>query len=153
VNGANVVVYQPQAIDWPEHQTLTTREAIAITLPGENSPVLGTTEISFLTQTDSATDDVILSNPQLQASHFPTLDTAQAARIEPQIKTALPDIHARPVARQSVILSLKQQSQPRTAELNSDPPIIFYSAKPASLVVIDGEPAWPRSIAPGFRSR
>jgi hypothetical protein len=71
VNGANVVVYQPQAIDWPEHQTLTTREAIAITLPGENSPVLGTTEISFLTQTDSATDDVILSNPQLQAEVAP----------------------------------------------------------------------------------
>src|SRR5690349_21282731 len=35
VNGVNVVVYQPQAIDWPNHETLTTREAISNTLPGE----------------------------------------------------------------------------------------------------------------------
>lgn len=38
VNGANVTVYQPQAIEWPDHQRLTTREAIAITLPGEKAP-------------------------------------------------------------------------------------------------------------------
>src|SRR3954470_635709 len=60
INGASVVVYQPQAIEWPNHETLTTREAIAITLPGEKTPVLGTTEISFSTQTDAATNQVIL---------------------------------------------------------------------------------------------
>ncbi len=117
VNGANVTVYQPQAIEWPDHQRLTTREAIAITLPGEKAPVLGTTEISFATETDAATNNVILSNPQLLASHFPSLDTAQAARIEQQIKAALPDVHARPVPLESVILSLKQQAQPENAEL------------------------------------
>ena len=91
VNGTNVVVYQPQAIDWPDHQTLTTREALAITLPGEKKPVLGTTEMSFSTQTDAATGNVILSNPQLLASHFPALDTAQATRIEQQIRDGAPD--------------------------------------------------------------
>ena len=140
VNGAAVVVYQPQAITWPDHATLTTREAIAITLPGEKTPVLGTTEISFSTQTDAATNDVILSSPQLLASHFPALDTGQAARIEEKIKTALPTIHPSPVALQSVLLSLKQTSKPDEAPLNNDPPVIFYSAKPASLVVFDGEP-------------
>ena len=45
VNGANVVVYQPQAIDWPDHATLTTREAIAITRASDKTPVLGSTEI------------------------------------------------------------------------------------------------------------
>jgi hypothetical protein len=71
-----VVVYQPQAIEWPNHETLMTREAIAITLPGEKTPILGTTEISFSTQTDAASGNVVLSNPQLLTSHFPTLDTA-----------------------------------------------------------------------------
>ena len=74
--------------------------------------MLGTTEISFSTHTDAATDDVILSSPQLLASHFPTLDTGQAARIEEKIKTALPTIHPSPVALQSVLLSLKQTSKP-----------------------------------------
>jgi hypothetical protein len=140
INGANVVVYQPQAISWPDHETLTTREAIAITRPGETTPILGTTEISFSTQTDAATGNVILSNPQLLASHFPSLDTAQAARIEQQIKAALPDIHARPVALESVLLSLKEHPKVENAAINNDPPAIFYSAKPASLVVLDGEP-------------
>jgi hypothetical protein len=140
INGANVVVYQPQAIEWPDHKILSTREAIAITLPGEKAPVLGTTEIAFSTQTDAATDDVLLSGPQLKASHFPSLETAQAARLEQQIKTALPDIHPRPVALQSVLLSLKDHAQPDNVPINNDPPDIFYSAKPASLVVFDGEP-------------
>jgi hypothetical protein len=140
VHGAAVVVYQPQAIDWPNHETLTTREAIAITLPGEKTPVLGTTEISFSTQTDAATDNVVLSNPQLLATHFPSLDTEQATRIQQQIKDALPDVHARPVALQSVLLSLRQQAQPQAAALNNDPPVMFYSARPAALVVFDGEP-------------
>ncbi|MEA2741364.1 MAG: hypothetical protein QOH05_4671, partial [Acetobacteraceae bacterium] len=140
VNGASVVVYQPQAIDWRDHERLTTREAIAITLPGEKAPVLGTTEISFSTLTDAATENVVLSDPKLLASHFPALDTAQAARIEQQIKEALPAVHARPVALQTVILSLKQHSEPHNADLNNDPPVILYSAKPASLVVLDGDP-------------
>ena len=89
VGGANVVVYQPQAIEWPDHKVLTTREAIAITRPGEKTPILGTTEISFSTQTDAVSGNVILSDPQLKASHFPALDTQQAARIEQQIKAAL----------------------------------------------------------------
>ncbi|HEY4043951.1 MAG TPA: hypothetical protein VGM32_19180 [Rhodopila sp.] len=152
VNGANVVVYQPQAIEWPNHETLTTREAIAITLPGEPKPVLGTTEISFSTQADALTGDVILSNPQLLASHFPSLETERSARLEQQIKTALPDIQLRPVALQSVILSLKERAQPENAALNNDPPAIFYSAKPASLVVLDGEPVLAPVGATGLSS-
>ncbi len=111
VNGASVVVYQPQAIEWPNHETLTTREAVAITLPGgEDSGAWHDRDLVF--DPDRCRDgDVILSNPQLLASHFPALDTEQASRIEQQIKTALPDIHARPVALQSVLLSLKQRAR------------------------------------------
>ena len=140
VNGASVVVYQPQAIDWPDHAILTTREAIAITRAGDKTPLLGTTEISFSTLTDAATGYVILSNPQLVTSRFPTLDTAQAARIEAQIRQILPTIQAKPVPLQSVLLSLQQQSKPTNAEISNDPPTVFYSDKPALLVVFDGEP-------------
>ena len=72
VNGVNVVVYQPQAIDWPNHETLTAREALAITLPGEKKTVLGTVEMSFATLTDAATGNVILSKPQLLADALRT---------------------------------------------------------------------------------
>jgi hypothetical protein len=140
VDGASVTVYQPQAIDWVNHETLTTREAVAITPAGETTPVLGTTEISFSTHTDAATNDVLLSNPQLLNTHFPALDTTQATRIEQRIKAALPMIQPRSVPLQSILLSLKQQAQPDTAQVKNDPPVIFYSAKPASLVVFNGDP-------------
>lgn len=119
-----MIVYEPQAIDWPNHETLTTREAISITRPGEKEPVLGTTEMSFSTETDAATGNVILSNPQLLATRFPTLDTWQAIRLEQQIKAALPTIHLRPVALESVLLSLKQRPQAQNADLKNDPPVI-----------------------------
>src|ERR1700757_4195260 len=60
VDGTSVVVYQPQAIEWPNHEALTTREAIAITPKGAKAPILGTTEMSFSTQTDAANGNVVL---------------------------------------------------------------------------------------------
>jgi hypothetical protein len=124
VNGTSVVVYQPQAIEWSNHQTLTAREAIAISKPGEKTPILGTTEISFETQTDAATSEVLLSDPKLLASHFPTLDTEQATALEEKVRDALPNIHPSPVALNPVLLSLKQTAQQENAPFNNDPPVI-----------------------------
>jgi hypothetical protein len=70
VNGTSLLVYQPQAIDWTNHQTQTTGEAIAISKRRED-PDPGYTEISFETETDAATSEVLLSDPKLLASHFP----------------------------------------------------------------------------------
>src|SRR5689334_3527430 len=77
-NGATVEVYQPQAISWPDHGTLTTRAAMSIARPGSKTPVLGTVEVAFATRTDMAAREVTLTDPKLVASHFPSLDTGQA---------------------------------------------------------------------------
>src|ERR1700759_5195704 len=77
-NGGTVMVYQPQAISWPEQKTLTARMALAITPVGAKAPILGTVELSFASTTDDATRLVTLSDPKLISSHFPALDTAQA---------------------------------------------------------------------------
>ena len=45
----------------------------------------------------------------------------------------------RKVPLASILLSLNQLPV-ETVKVNNDPPVIFYSAKPASLVVFDGEP-------------
>src|ERR1700730_6939374 len=39
--GASITVYQPQAISWPDRQTLTARAAIAITQPEHDQTILG----------------------------------------------------------------------------------------------------------------
>ena len=57
-NGTTVVVYQPQAVSWPDQKTLTARMALAITPAGAKDPILGTVELSFATTIDNATSVV-----------------------------------------------------------------------------------------------
>ena len=137
--GAGVTVYQPQAISWPDRKTLTARAAIAITPAGAKAPILGTIEVSLATTTDAATGIVTLSDPRLVASHFPSLNTDQATALEQKIRAALPDMQIHQVPLDSVLLSLKQNPV-SSVEVNNDPPTIFYSDRPASLVVFDGDP-------------
>ncbi len=141
VNGASVTIYEPQAIAWPDHQTISARTAVAITPAGSDKPILGTVEVRGATQTDFDTRTVTVSDLSLQSSNFPTLTTDQAARLEDRIKAALADMGPKRVPLDTVLLSLKEgQAQPQDVSLNNNPPAIFYSDHPASLVVFDGEP-------------
>ena len=135
----NVVVYQPQAISWPGRKTLTARAAVAITPSGQAKPLLGTIDVSLATSTDEREGVVMLSDPTLLATHFPALDTAQAASLEAKIRTALARMQIRPEPLQAILLSLNQLPATNVA-LNDDPPTIFYAGRPASLVIFDGEP-------------
>ena len=136
-NGATVTVYQPQAISWPDREKLTARAAVEIKPKGQNKPLLGTVELSMSTSTDAGI--VHLSDAQLLATHFPALDTQQAATLEAKLRAALPEIDLRPVPLSAVLLSLEQSPEAPVAVKN-DPPTIYYASTPASLVVFDGEP-------------
>ncbi|HEX3995108.1 MAG TPA: hypothetical protein VHX39_28370 [Acetobacteraceae bacterium] len=137
--GATVTVYQPQAVQWPDHQTLTARAAIAIVQPGQSKPVLGTIELTLATQTDDATGIVHLSDPKLLNSHFPSLDTKQAQDLQAKISADLPTMETHQVPLGAILLSL---GQPPIASVpvSNDPPEIFAADHPASLVVFDGDP-------------
>ena len=138
-NGASVTVYQPQAVEWPDRQTLTARAAIAVTRPGQARPILGTIELTLATRTDEATGIVHLSDPKLLETHFPSLDTQQAGALSEKIRAALPEMETHEVPLTAILLSLKQAPVAAVA-VNNDPPVIFAADRPASLVVFDGEP-------------
>ena len=137
--GASVTVYQPQAIDWPDHQKLTARAAVAITQAGHTQPILGTIELTLATQTDEATGIVHLSDPELLNSHFPSLDTQQAQDLQAKISAALPSMDTHEVPLTAVLLSLGQ-APVASVPVDNDPPVIFAADHPASLLVFDGEP-------------
>jgi hypothetical protein len=137
-DGATVTVYQPQATGWPERKRLSARAALSIVRPGEKHPLMGTIDLSLATAVDAAAGVVNLSDPQLISTHFPSLDTQQAAALEAKVRAALTAMEIRQVPLASVQLSLKQL--PVTSiVVRNEPPIIFYSERPASLVVFDGE--------------
>ncbi len=139
-NGATVEVYQPQAISWPDRKTLNARAALSIEPAGAKTPLLGTVELAFATETDAASQLVTLSDPRLVASRFPSLDTAQAAQLEDKIKAALPGIALKQVPVESITLSLLDAGGVQSVAVNNDPPEIIHSPRPASLVVFDGDP-------------
>ena len=82
---------QPSAA-WPNHITMegagvTVYQPQAITPPHAKVPILGTVEVSLDTRTDLATRTVFLSDPRLDSSRFPALDTAEAARLAFAVNT------------------------------------------------------------------
>ncbi len=151
-NGATVVVYQPQAISWPDQKTLAARMALAITPPGSKTPVLGTIELSFATTTDNATHLVTLADAKLTSSHFPSLDTARAQQVNDRIAAALPSLQLKQVPFDAIALSLKELPQTvQPVAVNNDPPTIFHTDRPASLVVFDGEPVLAQAGNSGIK--
>jgi hypothetical protein len=97
--------------------------------------------VSFATTTDPAARSVTLDAPTLTATHFPSLDTEQAQQLEQRIKAALPAIALKQVPLDTILLGLKEAPQTaRPVAVNNDPPVIFHSDRPASLVVFDGDP-------------
>jgi hypothetical protein len=148
-NGADVVVYQPQAISWPGQTMLTARAALAITRRGTSKPVVGTIEFSGSTATDFGNRAVTVHDLKLVSSHFPSLDTAASSELEGKIRQALPAMGPKTVPLDNVLLSLKDKpANPEGVKLSEEPPVIFHSSRPASLVVFDGEP----TLAPAGRS-
>jgi hypothetical protein len=141
VDGGSAVIYQPQVISWPERRTLNTRVAMAVTPDGTKTPILGTMDVAFASVTEFATRSVLLTNPQLQATRFPAADTDQAARFEAKIRSALAALPPKHVPLDTLLLSLRDRGvEAPNVTLNHEPPRIYYSSRPASLVVFDGAP-------------
>jgi hypothetical protein len=149
-NGATVTIYQPQATSWPDRRRLTARAALSISRPGQAQPLRGTVEFAFASSVDEPAGVVNLSSPQLISSHFPALDTQQAADLEAKIRETLTQMPVRQVPLTSVLLSLKQLPV-AAVKVSNAPPVIFYADRPASLVVFDGEPVLVPAAKSGLK--
>jgi hypothetical protein len=139
--GGTATIYEPQIISWPDRKTLNSRIAIAITPTGAASPTFGVIEVTFTTQAELADRTVILTEPRLTSAKFPSADPAQAARFEERIRGALATMGAKQVPLATIVLSLlDQKEKAANVPIDNTPPRIFFSQRPASLVVFDGEP-------------
>ena len=74
---------------------------------------------------------------------FPGADAEQTRRFEEAIANALETMGERRVPLDTVLMSLNRSADvppAPDAALKNDPPAIYYSSRPASLLVFDGEP-------------
>jgi hypothetical protein len=138
--GATATINEPQAISWPDLTTLTARAAVSITPAGAKTPFYGTIEMSVATDVDLGTRSVILTGTKLLSAQFPTLDAARLDQIEARIREVMATLPPKHIPLDTILLSLKEQPHVSEVAVKNDPPKIFFSSKPASLVVFDGEP-------------
>jgi len=139
-DGTHLVIYQPQVDSWEGQRRLKARVAVSITLPQTKKPVLGVLWVEADTDTVLATRTVVLNNIQIVRADFPTLPQEQASKLTAKLKAGFPQGPMN-FALDRVLANLTlTQEQARSAELAMAPPTIFYSERPAFLVLLDGKP-------------
>lgn len=137
---ATATIYEPQPTSWPGRTTVNATAAMMITKAGAK-PIVGTVDISAATQTDFSGRWVTFSHIQVLGTHFPMLDTDQAARVQAKITAIAAKMGGRRVPLDTLLLALNETpAETKPVETNNDPPVIFHSTLPAILVVTDGPP-------------
>jgi hypothetical protein len=139
-NGAQLIYYQPQVDDWKDNKQLYARMAASLTPAGEKS-VVGVVSIRLTTDVDADAHTVLLKDPQIIKTYFPSLDPTKAKQMDQMIREMLPPTASMTISLERLIASVDKSKIPKhTAQLKNDPPKIFVSHGPAILVLLDGKP-------------
>ena len=136
-NGTRLIVYQPQVDDWKDFQQLTWRMAISLT-PKSGKNVVGVVEMKGNTDVDNVAKVVIITNPEVTGTYFPSLDKVAAEKTEQLFKTFVPSTFS--ISLHSLIASTPKKEAPAGAQLSNDPPKIFVGYRPSILLSVNGEP-------------
>jgi len=139
VQGAQVIVYQPQIDEWIDHKQLNGRAAVEIIENGK--PHYGSIDLAADTKANLEERQVLLDNLRITKVTILDENASDAARYESTVRSITPK-------RTSLVLSLEQilaaldrtKQQMNETNVSIDPPPIFYSSQPAVLVMFLGEP-------------
>ncbi|HTG17096.1 MAG TPA: hypothetical protein VK747_17735, partial [Blastocatellia bacterium] len=135
-----LVYYQPQVDEWADFKRLNFRMAFSFTPTGGKATV-GVVTISA--QTNVSVDDrtVLISNPDITATHFPSLDADKSAQMDQLVRTFLPPNSSIMTSMDRVVACVdKSKVAAPVVSVRNDPPVIFVSYRPAILVQVDGQP-------------
>lgn len=136
-NGTRLIIYQPQVDDWKNFSDLTWRMAVSIT-PKSGKEVVGVVEMKGNTAIDNVAKVVIITNPQVTQTYFPSLDPATKQTMQDLFKTLIPPTVS--ISLHNLIASTPMEKPPAGVQLNNDPPKIFVGYRPSILLNVDGEP-------------
>ncbi|HEY7318734.1 MAG TPA: hypothetical protein VIE89_14250 [Candidatus Binatia bacterium] len=136
-NGTRLIIYQPQVDDWKNFQDLSWRMAISLT-PKSGREVVGVVEMKGHTDIDNVAKVVVITDPQVTNTYFPSLDKATAEQMEQLFKSFVPSTLSVSLFR--LISSTPKKEAPTGAELNNDPPKIFVGYRPSILLSVNGAP-------------
>jgi hypothetical protein len=141
--GAKLVLYQPQISSWAQQRHITGYAAVSYLPVGAAKAALGTIKIEADTEVSVAERLVNFTDFTIAEANFSTLPKEQLRSVIAEISQT--------VSREDRVIALDRVLESVDTSLivpannegvKADPPTIFYSAKPAVLVILDGEPIW-----------
>ncbi len=140
-DGKELTIYQPQVDSWQDYKNMHIRFAIAVKGGKSKNETFGVAEVDAETVVDQ-TARVVAILPRKRDLRFPNTSDAEAAVLRSTVDELRPFGQAMTVSLDRVLAYLDpaQQRQQPAVELNLDPPKIFFSRKPAILVLLQGEP-------------
>jgi hypothetical protein len=139
-----ITVYEPQIASWSGQKRMVAYAATAYQ-PADTKvkPTLGT--IRLEANTAVSLDERLVNFAQLRIAeaNFPSLSKQNLQELVAEIDKAIPE-NERIIALDRVLAFIdKSTIVPKDVPgMKADPPVIFYSEKPAVLVNFDGEPVW-----------
>src|SRR5262245_18358153 len=136
-NGNKLIIYQPQVDDWKNFRDLSWRMAVSLT-PKTGKTVVGVVDMKGTTSIDSVAKLVVISNPQITGTYFPSLDKATAVKMEQLFKSFVPSTFS--ISLFYLIEFTPKKEAPAGVQLNNEPPKIFVGYRPSILVSVNGEP-------------
>ena len=134
-----VVVHAPQIDTWRDFARVDGRAAVEVRLAGEDEVVYGVAEFSADTDPNLELRVVAVENLEVTVTSFPVADAARRERLDAAVRgTAQRRTQYVPL---DVILSYiaPDATVAEAQGLSFDPPPIFFSSRPAVLVMTDGE--------------
>ena len=111
--------------------------AISLT-PKSGKTVVGVVEMKGTTSIDNVAKLVVISNPQITGTYFPSLDKATADKMEQIFKSFVPATLQ--ISLYNLIASTPKKEPPAGVQLNNDPPKIYVGYRPSILLSVNGEP-------------
>jgi len=137
---ARVVVHEPQIDTWEGFEKVTGRIAVEVTPSGESDAVIGVAEFTANTEANLEKRVVAVDGFAIAATSFPVGDDKRRNQLDEFVRGAVKG-KTQYIPLDVVLSYIAPEAKIQQEEgLSFEPPPIFYSSTPASLLMTDGEP-------------
>ncbi|MGB8839333.1 MAG: hypothetical protein WCC67_21480 [Candidatus Acidiferrales bacterium] len=137
----SIIYYQPQLDEWKDFKLVEARMAVSIR-PKDGQPTVGVIYVQATTDANTETRNVLMSNVQITATKFPSLDAAGSAAMDRLVRSFLTPGASINISLDRLLADMEVIKNPplSVATVKNDPPKIFVSYQNAILLLVEGEP-------------
>ena len=140
IDGTTLTFYEPQIRDWQDHKHVTAWLALSVIRKGAGKAIYGALQLEADTSVDMQKRSVWLYKIQVTDIRFPELSAQESKKLITFVKRKLKRIR-KPVNLDLMLASLADSTSITAVPgIKVDPPEIFYSAQPAILLQVSGNP-------------